>query len=157
MRVLYIVIAILFLAVAALTFLVLSPRSKSGYIYNSKVFEKFDGTVHLQAKLANQRKANKKVMDSLTTLIEKGRKDLENEYAVRANSLASSEAQLNEQYTADLWKFINEGVKEYGDQNNYDFIFGATGTGDLMYAREDLDLTEEVVKFLNDRYADRPR
>ncbi|MCD2257581.1 OmpH family outer membrane protein [Psychroserpens luteolus] len=44
---------------------------------------------------------------------------------------------------------INDYVKEFGEKNNYDIIFGARGSGNIMYASEKSDLTQEVLDGLN--------
>lgn len=47
---------------------------------------------------------------------------------------------------------INDYIKEYGKDHNYRIIFGASGGGNIMYADESTDLTEEVLKGLNAEY-----
>ena len=129
-----------------------SSGDKMAYFYNQKVFAQFEGKLHLEDKLAKEREMNKQYLDSLLTLIQAGRKDLTALYEERTESFSMSDAQLTEKYTAEIWKFINEGVQEYGAKNDYDFIFGATGDGSLMYAKEKNDVTNEVVEFINQKY-----
>lgn len=47
---------------------------------------------------------------------------------------------------------INDFVKEFGKKNNYKIIFGAGGSGNIMYADDGADLTEEVLEGLNKEY-----
>lgn len=47
---------------------------------------------------------------------------------------------------------INSFVKEYGKENGYPIIFGAGGTGNIMYAEETSDLTNKVLEGLNNHY-----
>ncbi|WP_445456087.1 OmpH family outer membrane protein [Flavobacterium sp. HNIBRBA15423] len=47
---------------------------------------------------------------------------------------------------------INDYVKEYGKDKGYKIIFGASGGGNIMYADESSDLTDEVLKGLNAQY-----
>jgi outer membrane protein len=47
---------------------------------------------------------------------------------------------------------INDYIKEYGKDHGYKIIFGASGGGNIMYAEESSDLTEEVLKGLNADY-----
>lgn len=44
---------------------------------------------------------------------------------------------------------INDYIKEYGKKNNHKIIFGASGGGNIMYADDATDLTEDVLKGLN--------
>ena len=47
---------------------------------------------------------------------------------------------------------INDYIKEYGKNHGYKIIFGASGGGNIMYADESTDLTEEILKGLNEEY-----
>ena len=47
---------------------------------------------------------------------------------------------------------INDYVKEYGKKHRYQIIFGASGSGNIMYADEGTDLTQDVLKGLNKEY-----
>lgn len=47
---------------------------------------------------------------------------------------------------------INDYIKEYGSDHSYKIIFGASGGGNIMYAAESTDLTEEILKGLNAAY-----
>lgn len=44
---------------------------------------------------------------------------------------------------------INDFVKEYGKKKGYKIIFGASGSGNIMYADESSDLTAIVLEGLN--------
>lgn len=156
MRLVYIAVLALFLGLTALAFVTFTRKDKTAFVYNAKVFDKFEGTNYLLGKLSAQKQANKVVLDSLIQMMESGRKDLEEVYNERASAFSAIESQASEQYTAEIWEFINDGIKEYGDENGYDFIFGASGDGHLMYAQKNLDLTESVIEYLNAKYDDKP-
>lgn len=47
---------------------------------------------------------------------------------------------------------INDFVKSYGKDNNYEIIFGASGSGNIMYANEANDITEEILKGMNEEF-----
>lgn len=48
---------------------------------------------------------------------------------------------------------INDYVKEYGKNNGYRIIFGASGSGNIMYADDATDLTEDVLEGLNKEFS----
>lgn len=58
----------------------------------------------------------------------------------------------NKKVTQTVVNDINDYIKEYGKKKGYKIIFGASGTGNIMYADEATDLTEEVLKGLNSEY-----
>ena len=51
---------------------------------------------------------------------------------------------------------INSYVKEYGEKQGYDLILGITRDGNILYGKEAIDITDEVLKGLNDSYKTSP-
>lgn len=47
---------------------------------------------------------------------------------------------------------INDYVKQFGNENGYRLIFGAQGSGNIMFASEASDLTEKILEGLNKQY-----
>lgn len=43
-------------------------------------------------------------------------------------------------------------VEEYGEENGYTYIFGSNETSNIMYAKDGLDLTDEILEELNAKY-----
>lgn len=48
---------------------------------------------------------------------------------------------------------VKSKVKEYGKTNGYSFIYGSNDAGSVMYGKEELDITDSVLEFLNTTYA----
>jgi len=141
------------LLIGLVTSLVSCQRDKTAFFYNQKVFDQFKGKLELEEKLKTQAATDKKLLDSLHVLIEQGRKDLTPVYDEAAQKAGAAQQDLNSRYTADVWRYINEGVADFGKEKGYDYIFGASGNGSLMYADTTHDVTADVVSFLNARYS----
>lgn len=65
-------------------------------------------------------------------------------------------AQLQEENAVMLRKVLNsvmDYLKEYNKDKKYSFVFGNTFDGKILYADKSLDITEDVVKGLNEKYA----
>ncbi len=148
----YLLFLTFILVVSLGAYIFFKNENRTAFIYNQQVFDRFKGTEELKAKLSLRKKEYQASLDSLTKIIEQGRLDLKPMYEGKAQEYNLQYQQLSEQYTADLWIRINEEVKKFGKENGYYFIFGASGTGCLMYARESQDVTSEVVYFLNKNY-----
>jgi outer membrane protein len=58
------------------------------------------------------------------------------------------EMKLNESIAGE----INVFLTEYGRKHGYEFILGANATGNVVYARPARDISEDVLKGLNERY-----
>jgi outer membrane protein len=126
---------------------------KKAYILNQQVFNGFAGKQELEKKLEGLRQGHRKTLDSLRIIIE-GQKDdnLIASYQRDAENFAIEERELSEKYTADIWKQINAYVGDYGKSKGYDFIFGTSGDGNIMYANDAHDITKDVVTYINQRY-----
>lgn len=55
--------------------------------------------------------------------------------------------------TDELLNKIHEYLKNYNASDRYDMVIGYSKGGGVLYAKEDLDITQEVLKGLNDEYA----
>ena len=44
---------------------------------------------------------------------------------------------------------VKDYVKDYGKKNNYTYIFGSNESANIMYAKDGLDITEEILGKLN--------
>jgi len=44
---------------------------------------------------------------------------------------------------------VKDYVKDYGKKNNYTYIFGSNESANIMYAKDGLDITEEILEKLN--------
>lgn len=134
-------------------YLAQSGKGKSAFILNQEVFNHFKGKQDLENKLNVLRTKNKATSDSLIHLINTSRDQrLIDSYKLSLQNMEITEEQLSSAYTADIWKRINEYIKAYGDEHGYDFIYGASGDGGLMYASEDNNITKDVVKYINGKY-----
>lgn len=60
--------------------------------------------------------------------------------------------QEDTQMTTLVLEEVNTFLKEYGKKNNYRIIMAATEYGNLAYADEGLDITDDVLEELNKRY-----
>ena len=60
--------------------------------------------------------------------------------------------QLREESDAVVDSIINrvkDYVREYGEENNYTYIFGSNESANILYAEEGLDITDEILEKLN--------
>lgn len=60
--------------------------------------------------------------------------------------------QENQRLTKAVLDEINAYLKQYGKQKGYTFILGATESGNIVYAAEGTNITEDVLQGLNAQY-----
>lgn len=54
--------------------------------------------------------------------------------------------------TDELLSKIHDYLKKYNSGNKYDMVIGYSKGGGVLYAKEDLDITQDVLKGLNEEY-----
>lgn len=75
------------------------------------------------------------------------------------NELYGDLSRKTEAYNKDIeqmiWTRLNPYISDFGKEHGYDYIYGANGTGNVLYAAESRDITVEVIQYVNDRYHDK--
>jgi outer membrane protein len=69
-------------------------------------------------------------------------------------------AQLQEENAVMMRKVLNsvmDYLKEYNKEKHLSFVFGNTFDGKILYADKGLDITEAVVKGLNEKYSEQKK
>ena len=73
--------------------------------------------------------------------------------------LSQREQQLGVEQNALLQQLQEEGgvlrdsiIKEYGKKKGYDYIYGTGDAATILYSKDSYNITEEVLKELNDKY-----
>ncbi len=51
-----------------------------------------------------------------------------------------------------LVKDVKKFIKEYGKEKGYNYIYGTGDVATVLYAKEEYDITNEVIKLLNEKY-----
>ncbi|OWW23520.1 hypothetical protein B4Q04_20185 [Zobellia sp. OII3] len=168
-------IAIIAMLTSIASFFYFESSNEQVYVDVNKLIEGYSRTeVEREAftKKTNVLKAN---VDSLVTnwqtelkKYEKERSNMsKKELELKKELLANKQQQLNnyqqaiqkqiqeedQKMTQTVVNDINGFVKEYGKSHGYPIIFGAGGNGNIMYAEDASDLTEEVLTELNSQYA----
>jgi len=143
------------IGVCVIAYLVIRNIEKpdQAFVINQELFAGFNGRSELNQKLEYVKERHKQVLDSLFVQM-KNEKDEEGlkSLSEKSRKFISDEQELSERYTQQIWKQINAYVNDYGKENDYEMIFGANGSGSLMYAREAVNVTDEVLEYINKRY-----
>lgn len=56
-----------------------------------------------------------------------------------------------------LVKSVKKLIKDYGKEKGYDYIYGTGDAATILYAKDSYDITKDVVKMINDKYAVKPK
>lgn len=152
-----------------------SPSPKVAYINSTKLITEYKGMQ--EAATAYQAKASvwqaniDTLQHELRTSVEKYEREKlslsEKEKALTEELLMNKQKQLAEYQNAiqqkaqeedqamtqKIMEQVNAEVKAYGKEHKYDVIMAATHAGNLVYAEDALDLTEQILERLNKPFA----
>lgn len=139
---------------------------KTAFVDNRRLFAAFEGKKELENKLeqeANQKKAiidslglQIKAMQALTNPDDETKKRffaLQRRYEELNYEQQGSYQQKSQEYTEAIWKQLSQYTIEYGESKGYDYVFGIAGQGSLMYGKPQYDITEDVIQYVNKKYA----
>lgn len=132
-------------------------EERVGFIYNGEVFQEFNGTKHLERKLKLLKDINSKKLDSVAILAKTGNLAATNLYPTMKANFDNELHELEQKYNAEVWQFINRSIKNFGNERGITLIFGASGDGSLMFADSTMNLTKEVIDYLNEDYQNHGR
>lgn len=147
---------LLFVALVSMTSLQFAGSPKLGYIDLPRVTAEFDMAKEFQSQLETEFQGNKHYLDSLkiSLMNTQDMSDDERRYHY-GQTLQSFEQQQNTR-TAELndqvMKKLNGYVRQFADEQGYDFVYGAEGSGVIMAANTKLDITDQVLQYINKKY-----
>lgn len=137
-----------------------SSEGKIGFMDNVRVFEEFEMKKDYDQRMEVELRSEVNQLDSLerkiNTMISlqdtielfRVRKEyyvLEQQYQQKFESLAT-------RYTNEVNDRLNGYIKKYSEKNGYDFILGSGGQGNVMYVKENKEVTEKLIEFINKEF-----
>ncbi len=169
-------IALLALLTAILSLFYFSSESQSDqfYVDVNKLLDGYKRTKVVRADFEQKAKTLNSNVDSLMTdwqnelkVYEKERSSMsKKELGLKQELLGNKQQQISsyqqaiqkqiqeedQKATQTVINDINDYVKEFGKNNGYRIILGASGSGNIMYASDQADLTQEVLEGLNKEF-----
>jgi len=153
----------------------LLKKEKTVYVDIGRLMQEYQGMKDARREFE---KKSAQWQANVDTLVSEWQQELKS-YEKERNSLTSKERELKEellrnkqqqvsQYqeaiqmkakeeeqklTQTAVNRINEYLSEYGKEKGYMLILGATGTGNIVYADKSKDITDEILKGLQEGYS----
>lgn len=160
---------VILLIIGFLAYQHFTGRTKTGFVLIQEVYTRFDLKKDLQKKYESSHNFRKKILDSLAADIRMLGQKIDGEkgkdtadlglfrrkryyYFENKQRLGQDDSAQMKQYDDQILNQLNQYVKDYGNENHYQYIFGNTG-GSIMEADESLDLTAPITQYVNERYA----
>jgi len=156
------------LVLASITSFITFSRLKVAYVNTYSIYNEFKLKKELEEKLNKTQLTRKVLLDSLRIKIQMASLDkskaegkefyfrmeeMKQMYFKREKEYTEENTAQAQKYTDEVWEQLNQYIKEYGKEKGYDYIMGATGEGNLMYAKEQHDISKELIQYVNEKYA----
>lgn len=166
-RILTVVFFLALLGVSA--FMIFRPSARLAWIDLPAVYNGFEYKKEMESRLVRIQEARKHILDSMELdlriiseeLRASSQKDpkkmvlyqqMGEDYINRKKLFEEDNYMNKAKYEEQILKQLNQYVRDFAEKHGYSFIYGADGTGNLMYGDRSLDITEEVKKYVNDKY-----
>ena len=158
----------------AIVLLASCQQEKIGYVDNVKLMDEYQQKIDVEAKFKVKADALAKTRDSISQAFQMEAQT----FQTKAQSMSQAKAQ--EEYAAmqqkgqaigqqlqqrdqqlqlegqtemdSIVSSVKKEIKEYGKANGYSYILGGGDGGSVLYGTEANDLTDEIVKILNEKY-----
>ena len=162
---------ILVLGLAGLYYLHFAHQENIAYIDSAKLLNNYQGMTNARSVYQQKAKIWQSNIDTLMQEVQAAMKDYERnstgmtqkEKALSEELLKSKQQQLvsyqksiqekaaqeDQQMTQQVITEVNNYIKQFGEVHQYKVILVANETGNIAYAQEGIDVTEEVLAGLN--------
>jgi outer membrane protein len=74
------------------------------------------------------------------------------QYALKNQAFTEENDRVSQAYDDEIWKQLNQYIKDFGKENGYRYIFGAEGSGAIMYADDGDNITDLMITYVNAHY-----
>ncbi|MEM6830443.1 MAG: OmpH family outer membrane protein, partial [Bacteroidota bacterium] len=144
------------------------------YVDNARLLNNYQGMLDARKAFENKVSVWQANIDSLSSEVMETLKDHEKEVAsltVKEKALSEQLIQTKQQQlknyqqaiqrqsaeedakmTEQVLTTVNAFLSSYGEDHHYEIIMGANASGNIIYAKNGLDITDEVLEALNDQY-----
>ena len=164
----------IFFIAAIAGFMVSCNEEKTAYVDTTKLVQEYKEMKDVEEEFNMKSDAVRKELDSVARIFQ----EEVQQYQSEMNSLSQAQRQekeqelmqkqqqiqqqqqtrggeLREQSDAVIDSIVDkvkDYVEVYGEENGYTYIFGSNESASIMYAKDGLDITEEILEKLNEKY-----
>lgn len=149
-------------------------QNKIGYVDSVKIMEDYQEKIDVDARFQTKAQAMTRKRDSISQAFQEelqqfqtkaqslSQQNAQEQYAELqqrgqriGQQLQQEEQQLQQKSQAELDTLVRKVKKEiraYGKSNGYTYILGGGDGGSVIYGDDAKDVTNEILKILNDKY-----
>ncbi|MBX2828556.1 MAG: hypothetical protein KTR22_10340 [Flavobacteriaceae bacterium] len=138
-------------------YLLEDKREQIVYVDNVELFSNFNMAKDLNQQHQNQLQLQKNRVDSLVTLLQNVEQGTDysadqQRFVAENNKLREMGEYFAGEVSQQVWTRLNSYMEEYGKHHDYQIILGTQGNGNLMFAEDARNITQEFIQFANNKY-----
>ncbi len=134
---------------------------KTLYVNNSKLFSEFNMTKDIKSIEEKKIKAKGKYLDSIYNAYQisadkesETSKKLQNKIALLNKEFQDLQNNYTNNLTQKVWLRLNTYIDDYCKLHEIKIVFGTNGNGNIMFADETYEITNQILKYCNEKYED---
>ncbi len=129
-------------------------KPKTVYVNIGKMLEGYKFKQNLDQVSANGLTQIKGVIDSFEMIrkIGGGTSRLDTQLTAAKYAFQEYYSRSSQEISKKIWDRLNPLMEQYGREKGVELLIGATGNGSLLYGNESCDVTEDVIRFINNRF-----
>lgn len=149
-------------------------EQKTAYVDTTRLIQEYTEMQEIEAEFTTKSDRVKTQLDSLArgfqmevqeyqenmgTMTTAQRQETEERLMRKQQTIQQQQQQMGNQLRQEsdvvidsIVDKVKDYVRVYGEENNYTYIFGSNESANIMYAKEGLDITQEILEKLNESY-----
>jgi outer membrane protein len=146
------------LLVTYFVFRILEPDKKIVYVDNNKLFEGFTMTKEMKRvgdKEFNTRKIGLDLLYSKLqsqTILEGDKKTIMQQFIHGKEELEQFNQSFATEESSKIWSRIHGYTADFSQENKYQLIIGSQNKQAVLFADENVDVTNELLTYINKKY-----
>lgn len=116
-------------------------------------YNQYQGRKDVEARFVDKMNSLSYLIDSLNNLIEVAPVVQRQELTDKIISFNQEKEKAEMDMQQQVWNQLNQYMLDFGKTHNYKLILGANNNGNIVYSNETIDLTDELVYYVNQRYS----
>lgn len=126
--------------------------TKVAYVRSTEVINRYHGTIEAkqiyEAELNGWKNELLKIDSAYDSFSEAQKQKVD----LRLGQLEKKASEQNDKITKGVINQINDYIKKYCKKQEFDLVVAPTVAGSVIYANDKIDITEDIIKGLNNEY-----
>lgn len=150
------------LALVAFTIFHFCWKEKTAYVDLGSVFNGFKYKSQVDQEYNTMLTSRGRILDSLEAAVISAQnnndtlraRQLADDYYAQQDQFSKESSTLSADLTQKVWTQLTQYINDYASEHDYTYVFGGKGDGNLLFAKDYKNITEDVLAYVNGKYED---